>query len=73
MPFDIFEIAVNIVEPVLLFMLLSRKLAVIKRRLPYAVAGIIVLVAAEMFLSRFKSKLIFNAARKALAQKEGKA
>ena len=34
---------------------------------------IIVLVAAEMFLSRFKSKLIFNSAKKALAQKEGKA
>ena len=34
---------------------------------------IIVLVAAEMFLSGFKSRLIFNSAKKALAQKEGKA
>ena len=34
---------------------------------------IIVLVAAEMFLSGFKSKLIFSSAKKALAQKEEKA
>jgi simple sugar transport system permease protein len=34
---------------------------------------IIVLVAAEMFLSGFKRRLIFNSAKKALAEKEGKA
>lgn len=34
---------------------------------------IIVLVAAEMFLSGFKSRLIFSSAKKALAEKEGKA
>ena len=34
---------------------------------------IIVLVAAEMFLSGFKRRLIFNSARKALEQKEEKA
>ena len=46
----------------------------VNKLLPLAQRGFLIRdVAAEMFLSRFKSKLIFNSAKKALAQKEGKA
>ena len=58
MPFDVFEIAVNIVEPVLLFLLLCSKLTIINRRLPYAVAGIIVLAAATTVMNKLELEYI---------------
>ncbi len=52
MPYELFEIAVNIAEPLLLFMLLMRKLSIKLKALPFAVIGIFLLAAATTIMNK---------------------
>ena len=68
------NIATDYIKPIGTIYLNLIKMIVVPVVLLSIIQGIIiVLVAAEMFLSGFKSKLIFSSAKKALAQKEEKA
>ncbi len=52
--FELFEIVVNIIEPVLLFILLKSKLPIKRKALPFAAAGIIVLAAAMTAVNKLE-------------------
>lgn len=51
---EIFEIVVNLAEPILLFVLLKGKMDLKRRALPFAIVGIIVLAAATTIMNKLQ-------------------
>ena len=51
---EIFEIVVNLAEPILLFVLLKGKMDLKRRALPFAIAGIIILAAATTIMNKLQ-------------------